>query len=1309
MSFPKIFSLCAMIMMSSASILGVLSPGTVEASSEWLQTSDTDFAGGNCTNLVIDNEGSYASLDLIPDYTGWSNVTASAPAQMSGHAMATVSGTSMAIMFGGLDTVATDETWRYDVEQEEWSKRAPLDKPCPRRNHALASVPTDDSVVLFGGIGDRLLKDTWKYDLGDDIWIYHIPSDNPPPREGCAMAGIGMTCKVLLFGGQNDSDFLDDTWIFDVSADSWEKMNPSGCPPAMAWHSMAGVPNDDKVVLFGGRDTTPFADTWVYDLSENSWTKMDIIFAPTARSHASMACISPNGNLILFGGWLKDSSPENDTWIYSISTNKWALKTPKSCPSPREGFSMAGFPGPGKALLVGGLGDSGMSETWVYEKTNDTWMCNSNGLAPCGRYEHAMAEYEDGTLLFGGYRFGFTDEYLCDTWIYNASKNFWTPSLQIGGPSARNAHSIASAGNHSCPVLFGGLDLYGALLNDTWIFNSTESRWIRVSPQMSPSARYKHAMAGLDTDDKIVLFGGFDDYYDSETWVFDISEGKWQNMSPPYSPTARYGHAMAAVANDDKLILCGGFDGGIRSDSWCYDLSENRWYQSRVFGPSMTEASMVSVADDDKIILFGGYSWNEYGGSNISNSIYFYDFSEDKWYMRPSHAGPSSRYGHSMARLGDHTKYLLFGGWDKGYSPEAWTYSEILTKLGEYTSPSYDTGAQSRFLELSWFACGPMGATLDVQLRTGKTQAELGSKSFVGPDGSNCTEYKGKDVCNFEIWSGHNGDRWIQYKARFQSFDPCGTLSLDWVKITFNRPPVTVIGPMDGAWSSDNHPVFQWKYIDTDGSEQESWHLDVSKDPEFSSIIYSREAHGISDSTPLRPEGVEDGVWYWRVRAKDFDGEWSQFSDTGVFKIDTTPPSHLRVRINQGEMITDKRNVLLELSGYDEGSGIKMMALSTDGSCYSEWEPFRVTKNWYLEDKGWNRIYMKVMDGVGLTATSVGTDIVYDPTYLDKDPPQILEVWPEDGSVLEKINIRIGARFFDESGFRHRELKLDGESIQIFSEANDNELSFIADRDLPYGLHMVEIVLEDNTFSRNRAYGSWYFTKVPPVREVRLSPSEAVIEEWQQFRFTAKALDKNGVEMPLTPDWQVDWGDIGRIDQSGNFYAAGANKKGVISVTYGNLTAHANITIIPHRIPIAGSLISSGDLVSGCAVQFTTKGSKEFLGGPLDYQFDFGDGAISEWVWTQNTSHTYEKGGKYLVRYRVRDLDGTVSKWSSTASIDIKTSMPPLIVTATYVMCAAILVPMVGFISIVFIGDIITWRRIRKERDLEKKARELSR
>ncbi|GEM_PF-948179 len=300
--------------------------------------------------------------------------------------------------------------------QDDWTLKSPATKPSVRYQHAIASLG-GDQVLLFGGTEVGGANDeTWVYDLSDNIWTLKSPATKPSARRLHAMASLGGD-QVLLFGAFDQGGGSDDeTWVYDLSDNTWTTKNPAIKPSARYAHAMVYL-GGDQVLLFGGIDVGGNNDeTWVYDLSDNTWTLKNPATKPSARRAHAMASLGGD-QVLLFGG--HDVGGANDeTWVYDLSDNTWTLKSPATQPSARTQHGMASLGGDQVLLFGGNIGGGfGVDETWVYDLSDNTWMLKSLATEPSGRYSHAMASLGGQVLLFGG-NASFLDD---ETWVYTAT------------------------------------------------------------------------------------------------------------------------------------------------------------------------------------------------------------------------------------------------------------------------------------------------------------------------------------------------------------------------------------------------------------------------------------------------------------------------------------------------------------------------------------------------------------------------------------------------------------------------------------------------------------------------------------------------------------------------------------------------------------------------------------------------------------------------------------------------------------------------------------------------------------------------
>jgi hypothetical protein len=77
-------------------------------------------------------------------------------------------------------------------------------------------------------------------------------------------------------------------------------------------------------------------------------------------------------------------------------------------------------------------------------------------------------------------------------------------------PGAGNFHGKAYDAESDRVILFGGADLHDRPFGDTWAYDFESDNWARMSPALSPPARYYHGMTYDAANDRVLVFGGTD-------------------------------------------------------------------------------------------------------------------------------------------------------------------------------------------------------------------------------------------------------------------------------------------------------------------------------------------------------------------------------------------------------------------------------------------------------------------------------------------------------------------------------------------------------------------------------------------------------------------------------------------------------------------------------------------------------------------------------------------------------------------------------------------------------------------------------
>jgi len=175
----------------------------VQASSTWTQTTKTDFGQGTFENVTIKSNATRTILELNLLYPeGWEQKTpSSTQARRVSHGMASIDGTFNVVVYGGgYGGHLYNDTLVYDLNDNRWVNMEPSgDIPDKRMDLGMAAIPGTDNALLFGGqVGGDYNDETWIYDLSDNEWTLKNPSNKPSGRNCFAMAPYSFRFFLII-------------------------------------------------------------------------------------------------------------------------------------------------------------------------------------------------------------------------------------------------------------------------------------------------------------------------------------------------------------------------------------------------------------------------------------------------------------------------------------------------------------------------------------------------------------------------------------------------------------------------------------------------------------------------------------------------------------------------------------------------------------------------------------------------------------------------------------------------------------------------------------------------------------------------------------------------------------------------------------------------------------------------------------------------------------------------------------------------------------------------------------------------------
>lgn len=167
-------------------------------------------------------------------------------------------------------------------------------------------------MIVFGGIGQNKYSDMYSFDLEKRVWKSMHSATSIAKRSSYGDLLLHPNSNSILVCGGLTCGQLNDVVQYDGK--QWQVLAPQNAPNAPCKRGRhASCMYNNSIHVFGGwtGKTKCLNDLYQYDISGNTWTKLQTTVATPAMScHASVLV---NNKWYIFGGW-----DDQNTWYNSL-------------------------------------------------------------------------------------------------------------------------------------------------------------------------------------------------------------------------------------------------------------------------------------------------------------------------------------------------------------------------------------------------------------------------------------------------------------------------------------------------------------------------------------------------------------------------------------------------------------------------------------------------------------------------------------------------------------------------------------------------------------------------------------------------------------------------------------------------------------------------------------------------------------------------------------------------------------------------------------------------------------------------------
>jgi hypothetical protein len=603
------------------------------------------------------------------------------------------------ILFGGWSASGLrNDVWTMSLIDypPQWRLATPAGTPPDRRyGHAAVYDQAGDRMIVIGGNGgDRLLNDVWSLSLSGQMrwerlepsgfvplgrWMHTAVYDSlrrrviitggseissptsasgysyvlwldPQPRWELLRTQDGQPCgreyasfvripgqdRAVLHGGHDFGGALNDTWLFDLSSDTWGSGSPISTSGPARYGAVAGYDAvHRRMLMVGGRgDSAVVGDAWQFDVGASRWTRLDGVGgAELERQFAGGDFDAAAGQLVLFGGRYADHDDGAFGDSRTLRFNQVAALSERARDGARVLIPDAPQPGHVSDFVM--VFDEHRNRLILYDTARQRLFSFRESDSPRWQLLQAAGPYPSaqGGLAAvydeRGHRAVLWDGEHARVWALRLDGSLrWEELHPAGGaPEPRSHGLVAYDAREQRMLLHGGLKPDDFGFGDVWALDLGEKpTWARIDAGApGPRPRGRHVGVWDPNARRFVIGFGWEDIdYLSDVWALHLPDALWESLPKLGEAPATLRDAAACYdARGRRMLVVGGGESpwGMTVDTtWALDLAgQPTWSVLRTdeTPPGRSGHALAMDQGRRRVFMYGGRSIGGPSGNTL--------------------------------------------------------------------------------------------------------------------------------------------------------------------------------------------------------------------------------------------------------------------------------------------------------------------------------------------------------------------------------------------------------------------------------------------------------------------------------------------------------------------------------------------------------------------------------------------------------------------------------------------------------------------------------------------------------------------